>query len=39
MEETMGMENVIFVLALNILFASVLLGAKWFGTEGGWWPR
>jgi hypothetical protein len=39
MEEIMGMENMIFVLALNILFASVLLGAKWFGTEGGWWPR
>jgi hypothetical protein len=39
MEETMGMEDMIFVVALNILAASVCLGAKWFGTAGGWWPR
>ncbi len=35
----MGMANVIAVLALNILVASVYLGFKWFGTEGSWWPR
>jgi hypothetical protein len=39
MEETMEMTDLIFVLALNILAASMLLGAKWYGTEGGWWPR
>ncbi len=35
----MGMEDVILVIALNILFASLLLGAKWFGTEENWWQR
>jgi hypothetical protein len=39
MEETMDMANVIAVLALNILAASLFLGAKWYGTEGSWWPR
>jgi hypothetical protein len=36
--ETM-VENLILVLALNILVASLYLGAKWFGTEGSWWPQ
>jgi hypothetical protein len=39
MEETMDMANVIAVLALNILVASMYLGFKWYGTEGSWWPN
>ena len=39
MEETMDMANVIAVLALNILVASMYLGFKWYGTQGSVWPR
>ena len=35
----MAMADMILVLALNILVASLYLGAKWYGSEGSWWPR
>ena len=35
----LGLPVAFAFLALNILVASLYLGAKWFGTEGSWWPQ